>query len=114
MMNIRRTGVLAALCMITFTAIACGNSSTSATTASSLTVTGAAPAVGATAQFSATATMSDGTTQDVTSQAAWTSSNGSIATVSSTGVVTGLGAGPVTVTASYQTISASDAIVLAP
>ena len=81
---------------------------------SSLNVAGAAPAIGATAQFTATATMADGSTQDVTNQAAWSSSDSSIATVSSSGMVTGVAAGSVTVAATYQSVSASDAIVLAP
>jgi hypothetical protein len=95
-------------------AIACGDSSTSATTISTLAITGTAPAIGATAQFSAIATMGDGSTQDVTSLATWQSSNVAVATVSSAGVVTGVGTGSVIVNAVYKTVSASDAIVLAP
>jgi uncharacterized protein YjdB len=95
-------------------AIACGNSSTSATTVSALAVSGTPPAVGAAAQLTATATMGDGSTQDVTSSATWSSSNGAVATVSSAGVVTGVAAGSATIAATYQTVSATDAIVLAP
>jgi len=105
--------VLAILCGAALLAGAC-SSSTSPTSVTSVTVTGVAPAVGATAQFTATATMGDGTTQNVTSQAAWTTSNASIASVSSTGVVTGVGAGSVSVAAVYQSVSGSDAIVLVP
>jgi len=50
-----------------------------------------APKIGATAQLTATATMGDGSTQDVTTLATWQSSNVAVATVSSTGVVTGIG-----------------------
>ena len=109
-MQMHRT-ILAILCGTALFAIGC-SSSTSPTTVSSLAVTGAAPVVGATAQFTATATMADGTTQDVTTQAAWTSSNATVATVSSTGLVTGVAAGSASVAAVYQSVSASDAIVL--
>ena len=97
-------------------AAACGGSSTptTATTVSSLSVTGSAPSLsaGPTSQFKATATMSDGTTQDVTSTAVWSSSNSADATVSATGIVTAVAPGSVTVTATYQSFSASDQIVI--
>ena len=109
----RQRTYVAILCGMALFAVGCSNS-TSPTTVSSVTVTGTAPAVGATSQFTATATMGDGTTQNVTSQAAWTTSNASIASVSSTGVVTGVGAGSVSVAAVYQSVSGSDAIVLVP
>ena len=60
--------------------------------------------VGATASLTATVKPSDATNRDVT----WTSSNGAVATVSSTGVVTGVSAGTATITAK----SASDATKL--
>jgi uncharacterized protein YjdB len=93
-------------------AAACGSTSTSPTTISSIAVTGAAPAVGATAQFTAIATMSNGTTQDVTSLSAWQSSNTGAATVSSSGVVTGVAEGSTTVQATYLSISGTDAITI--
>ncbi|HYO55474.1 Ig-like domain-containing protein, partial [Archangium sp.] len=56
--------------------------------------------VGITQQFTAQGSYSDGTTVDVTSSATWTTSNTAIATVSSTGLGTGVAAGgPVTLTA---------------
>ncbi|MGI8856563.1 MAG: Ig-like domain-containing protein, partial [Thermomicrobiales bacterium] len=67
--------------------------------------------VGQTARFTATATLSDGTTVDVTGQAQWNTSNPAVATVddgsnpSSTpatrGTVTGVAGGSATLTASY-------------
>jgi len=113
-MQFRRASIAAAICAAALLAAACGNSTTSSTTVSSLNVTGTAPAVGASAQFNAVATMADGSTQDVTSQATWSTSNAGVATVSSTGLVTGVAAGSATVAATYQTISASDSIVLVP
>ena len=55
-------------------------------------------AVGGVRQLSAVATFTDGSTQDVTTQALWTSSNTSVATVSTTGVVTGKAFGNTSVT----------------
>ena len=97
-------------------AAACGGSSTptAATTVSSLSVTGSAPSVSAapTSQFKAIATMSDGTTQDVTATAVWSSSNSSEAIVSATGIVTAVAPGTVNVSATYQSVTASDQVVI--
>jgi len=71
----------------------------------SIAVEGSAPAVGATSQLKATATLSDGTTQIVTNQATWRSSNASIVTISATGVATGIAAGDVEITASYSGVT---------
>jgi uncharacterized protein YjdB len=101
-------GILAAF------AFACSNSTTAPTTVSSVTVTGTVPTMGATSQFTARATLSDGTTQDVTGQATWQSSDSTVATVSATGSVTAIAAGTVNVMATYQTISGSDQITVAP
>ncbi|MGA2160531.1 MAG: Ig-like domain-containing protein, partial [Dehalococcoidia bacterium] len=56
-------------------------------TLSSIAVTPANPNVtgGATQQFTATGTFSDGTTQDITSSVTWTSSNPAAATISTSG-----------------------------
>jgi hypothetical protein len=72
---------------------------------SSLTVTGTAPIVGASVQFDATAAMSNGTTNSVTSQAAWSSSDSSVAAVSAAGVVRAVAAGDADIVATYQSIS---------
>ncbi|MDY7226506.1 Ig-like domain-containing protein, partial [Hyalangium rubrum] len=68
----------------------------------SITLTPATASVrqGSTQQFTAQGSYSDGTTSDVTNSATWTSSNTDLATVSSTGLATGVAAGgPVTLTA---------------
>jgi len=72
-------------------------------TATALTVTPAATtiAAGLTAQLTATGTFSDGTTQDVTFDATWTSSDPAVATVSK-GLVQGLAVGTATITASFE------------
>jgi uncharacterized protein YjdB len=92
-------------------AVACG-SSTSPSTVSTVAITGTPPIVGATSQFSAMATLSDGTTLDVTNVSTWASSNTAESVVSSTGLVTGVGAGTVTVQATYQSVTGSDQITL--
>ena len=72
---------------------------------STVTVSGAAPTVGLTASFSATANLSNGTAQVITSQAAWRTSNTSVASVTSAGEVTGVGIGDADIAASYQGVS---------
>ena len=54
-------------------------------------------------QFTAEATFTDGSTQDVTAGATWTSSDDAIATIDNAGLATGVSAGgPVTITAEVQ------------
>ena len=71
----------------------------------SLTITPAHPGVvpGSTQQLTVTATYADGTTSDVTNQASFTSSQPAVATVSSTGLLTGVSAGTTTITATLGT-----------
>jgi len=66
-------------------------------------VTGTAPAVGATAQFTATATLSDSSSRPVTTEATWTSSNTAVATADG-GVVKGVSAGQADISAAYQNV----------
>jgi uncharacterized protein YjdB len=49
-----------------------------------------------------TVNYSDGTTEDVTAKATWTSSKASVASVTSAGLITGVGTGSATVSATYQ------------
>jgi hypothetical protein len=110
-MRIRSLGLVMAAAVIAVSLSAC---STSPTTVSSIAVTGTVPAIGASSQFSAVATFSGGTTQDVTSTATWVSSNTGVATVSATGMVTAVAAGNATISATYQAVAGSDAITLNP
>jgi hypothetical protein len=57
---------------------------------------------GETSQLTASATMSNGSTQDVSNQATWTSSNTMIATVSATGLLTAVATGTADISAVYQ------------
>jgi trimeric autotransporter adhesin len=61
--------------------------------------------VGSTQQFTAQALSTDGSVADVTSQATWSSSDQSVATVSSSGVVTGIGPGQANITAYYSGVT---------
>jgi Bacterial Ig-like domain (group 2) len=63
------------------------HSPTTPTTMSSVTVTGTVPAVGQMSQLAAKATLSNGTSQDVTTQATWSSSNTAVATVTAGGLL---------------------------
>jgi len=60
---------------------------------------------GESAQFTAVATFSNGTTQTVTNQAGWQSTNTSVATVSTTGFVTAVTAGEADIRATYQSVT---------
>lgn len=61
-----------------------------------------APASRTTYQMTATAQMTDGTSEDVTTVSQWATSDASLATISSTGLLSVLGSGHIYVRASYQ------------
>jgi hypothetical protein len=101
--------LLSMLMTLSFTA--CGGSPTAPTqppvspgrTVSAVQLSGAASiSEGRTAQFTARATWSDGTEEDVSSRASWRSLNTGVATVTSTGLVTGVSTGTADVTAEFQ------------
>lgn len=58
--------------------------------------------IGASQPFTATGTFSDGSTAGITSTAAWTSSNNSVATIDSHGVASGIASGTSTITAAMN------------
>jgi len=84
-------------------------SPTTVVTLSAITVNPSAPAIapGATQQFAATGTYSDASTQSLTAQVIWTSSNLSVATISATGLATGAGLGTTTISATLGAIHGS-------
>jgi uncharacterized protein YjdB len=94
-------------------AAACG-SATAPSTVSTVTVSGAAPAVGASAQYAAVANLSNGTTENVTTTATWTSSNPDIATVSASGLVTAIAEGTVSINATFDNITGSAQAAVVP
>lgn len=70
--------------------------------------------VGGSDNLTATATLSDSSTLDVTAMAAWTSDDDTIATVNpTTGEVTGVASGTTMVNATYDGITGSAAVVVA-
>ena len=81
-------------------------------TADTITITSGVDALrtGFFADFTVTASMSDRTTQIVTSQAAWTTSNAALATVDGNGRLTAVGNGTVSLNATYQGRSATRGI----
>jgi hypothetical protein len=103
-------GIIGAVALTVFTGACSGNTATAPSTTATLAsfaVTGSPPSIGSTSQFTATAKLSDSTTQDVTSQATWASSETAVAAVSSSGLVEGLSAGQVKITATYQNVTSS-------
>jgi hypothetical protein len=73
----------------------------------------AAPTVGDTAQLSATAAFSDGTSQAVTSQATWETSNATVATVPSSGFATFLAVGEADLNETFRGMSATTRVTVA-
>jgi trimeric autotransporter adhesin len=102
---VRHVIILAAA--LTFTG--CGRllSDPDTTTLKSLVVAGTPPAVGTSSQFTAVAVRTDGTSDPVTAQAAWRSSNTAVATVSSGGVVSAVSRGSVEISATYSGVKGS-------
>ncbi len=81
---------------------------------SSITVTPANPTVvpGGTQALTATANYSGGGTQNVTGQVVWSSGTPSVATVGSSGVVTGVGTGTSTITATLNGVAGSTVVTV--
>ena len=75
----------------------------------SIAVTPANPSIpaGYVQQFTAVATFTDATTQDITDSAVWTSSKGNVATINASGLASGLAVGNSTITASLESVSGS-------
>jgi plastocyanin len=86
-------------------------------TAISLTSISVTPAnstlgLGATQAYTATGTFSDNSTENITSQVTWASSNPSVATITSAGLATGVTAGTSTITASMSGITGSTGLTV--
>ena len=79
-----------------------------------VTPTGSSIAKGTTVQLTATGVFSDGTTQDLTLSASWTSTPASLATVDPNGLLTGTGVGSVSVTATQGAVSGSGTVTITP
>ena len=87
------------------------------TTLTSIALAPANPSIltAASQQFTATGTYSDGSTQNITSQATWRSSNTGVATVTAGGLATGVSAGTTTISAALAGVTNSTVLtVLTP
>ena len=85
-------------------------------TLSSIAVTPVGPSipVGATRQFTATGTYSNGSTQNLTGQVTWTSSSTSVATINSAGLASGTSAGTTTITAALSGVTGITTLTVNP
>jgi len=70
--------------------------------------------VGATQQFTATASYSNGSTANISATATWNSGNAAVISVSPSGLATGVAAGATTVTASLSGVSGSATLTVNP
>jgi YVTN family beta-propeller protein len=73
---------------------------------------GASVAAGSTAQLTATGSYSDGSSTDVSSSATWSSSQPAVATVSASGLVTGVKPGTTTITAALGGLTGSATVTV--
>lgn len=85
-------------------------------TLQSISITPANPIiqVGGTQPFTATGTYSNGTTQNITSQVTWSSSNTAAAAVNASGVATGVAGGASTIKATFGGVNASTSLTVQP
>jgi uncharacterized protein YjdB len=83
-------------------------------TAISVTPPTASLPVGATQQFTATGTFSDGSQGNITSSATWTSSDVTVVSISAVGIATGVDEGPATIQAAVGTINGSASLTGTP
>ena len=87
-----------------------------AATLQSIAVTPANPSIagGVTDLFKATGTYSDGTTQDISASVTWTSGSPAVATISASGLLTGVGSGTAVITATSGSISGTTTSSITP
>jgi hypothetical protein len=77
-----------------------------------VTPAGSTIALGATLQFTAAGTYSDGSTQNLTSAVSWSSSNTAVATVNASGLVTGVSAGSSTIGAASGSVTGTTGLTV--
>lgn len=82
----------------------------------SVTVSPANPSIakGRNQAFTALATLTDSTMQDVTSTATWGSTNGTVASISATGLATALTVGTTTISATASSVPGSTTLTVTP
>ncbi len=82
----------------------------------SIAVTPASPSVaaGLTQQFTATGTYSDSSTQNLTAQATWASTDAAAATIAAGGLATTLATGTTTISATFDGVTGSTTLTVSP
>ncbi|HAS55300.1 MAG TPA: hypothetical protein DCS42_14830 [Nitrospiraceae bacterium] len=112
---LRKIAVLGIFSFLLLEIMGCGGSGASPVLVS-LTIAPADSSItlGATQQFTATGTYSDGSTQDLTSSVTWTSSDTTVAPIDSAGLATSAGAGSTTIKATSGNISGSTSLTVTP
>jgi hypothetical protein len=111
--NLRLAGTFAALAIFAFSLGCRGFFVNPTLTTVTVGPTGFNLPVGSTQQMTATGTYNDGSTKTLTSGVVWTSSDGNVANISSSGKVTGVAAGTATITAQSGTITGTATITVA-
>ncbi|HEY3929172.1 MAG TPA: Ig-like domain-containing protein [Candidatus Koribacter sp.] len=96
---------------------ACGNSNFFPSQTAIVLLTVAPPnnvvAAGSTVNFTATGTLGNNSTQDVSGSVTWTSSNTGVATINSSGLATGVANGVTTITASTNHLTVQATLLVA-
>lgn len=115
----RSSNVLLLLLMLVFAG--CGGGGEDAVTVKqkalvsmSVTPTASSLPLGTTQQFTATATFADGSSQDLTSTASWSSANPAVATISNSGLAISVGTGGTEISATSGTVTASATLTVIP
>jgi uncharacterized protein YjdB len=85
-------------------------------TLASIAITSPSPylTVGQPVQFAATGTYSDGSTQDITASASWTSLSPAVASITASGVANGVATGAATITATSGGVTGSVTVAVLP
>lgn len=86
--------------------------STATATSISVSPAGSSLPLGLTLQFTATATFSDGSSQDVTNVSSWSSSDTSIAFITVSGLATARNVGTATISAAFESVSANTSLTV--
>ncbi len=112
--NFRTAPLTLAVLIALLAALGCGQFFPGATTITSLAIapTNATIAPNVTQQYTATATYGNNTTADVTKTVTWSTTPTNVATVNSTGLVTGVSLGSATVKAQTGSVIASTGVLV--
>jgi uncharacterized protein YjdB len=104
----------ACILLVVSTSTSCGDffPSSKAIVAMTISPTSGLVAPSATTQFTATGTLGNNQTQDVTGQVNWSSSSDAVATITQAGLATGVSLGTVTITAKTSDVTATATLLV--